>query len=122
MFSNCQVLRWKENKTKVWIEDGKKMMARESEKRAKTNESWQNLTRNSRVDTYRFYSVINHLLVPQYAFHVAPCLVVTPALMNSHLFFIDLEFASKSKHVRTFQRVQCFVRCGKYIENLDCEG
>ena len=24
-------------------------------------------------------------------------------------FFIDLEFASKSKHVRTFQRVQCLM-------------
>ena len=36
--------------------------------------------------------------------------------------FIDLEFASKSKYVRTFQRVQCFVRCGKYIEDLHCEG
>ena len=36
--------------------------------------------------------------------------------------FIDLEFTSKSKHVRTFQRVQCFVRCCKYIVDLHCEG
>lgn len=86
-------------------------MARESEKRAKTNESWQNLTRNSRVDTYRFYSMINHLLLPQYAFHV---IFMSPhvwwwlhPLWWIHIFFY---WSWICKQVQTCEnRVQCLM-------------